>query len=68
MIVFGLSLFLVILGLFFIALGLLFINYDLSPLKLVIKREDIYQHIKLGVQIIVPGVVLIGLAYVVFTN
>lgn len=64
----ALSLFLIFLGSFFISLGLLFVNYDLSPLKKIVDKEYVYKNNKLGFQIMLPGVVLMGLAYIIASN
>jgi len=57
-----LAVFLMILGVFFLSLGMLFWNYDLSPFKFLVKREDVYKNMKLSIQIITPGLVLFWLA------
>lgn len=57
-----LSIFLVLLGLFFICFGLLFVNYKASPLSRFIDKKYIGQSSKLGLQIMIPGFVLIFLA------
>ena len=66
--VFLLVLFLVIAGLFFISLGLLFINYNSSPLKIIVKKEDVFLSPKLAFQIILPGIVLIAVSVIVFRS
>ena len=46
------------LGLFFVFLGMLFINYELSPLKKIVDKEYVYKNNRLGVQIMLPGLIL----------
>ncbi len=53
-----LALLLTVFGLFFISLGLLFINYDWSPFRLVVQREDIFTNVSLGLKIMLPGFIL----------
>lgn len=52
----------IILGLFFVFLGLLFINYELSPLKKIVDKEYVYKDNKLGLQIILPGLILMAIS------
>jgi hypothetical protein len=60
--VYGLGVFFVILGLFFISLGMLFVNYELSPLKIIVNKELVYKSNKLGIQVMVPGAILVMMA------
>ncbi len=53
-------------GLFFLALGMLFINYKLSPLKLVVKQEDVFNRPNFGIRIMIPGFLLLYLATIIF--
>ncbi len=55
-------------GLFFLALGMLFINYDLSPLKFIVKPEDVFKRPDFGLRIMLPGLILLFLAQVIFTK
>lgn len=61
-----LAIFLILAGLFFISLGMLFINYNFSPLKLIVSKEDVFVSYKLGFQIVLPGVVLLFISTMVF--
>ena len=63
-----LAIFLILAGLFFISLGMLFINYNLSPLKIIVKRGDVFLNYKLGFQIILPGFVLLFISILVFKS
>ncbi|MGB3368271.1 MAG: hypothetical protein WBA54_12325 [Acidaminobacteraceae bacterium] len=63
-----LAVFLILAGLFFISLGMLFINYKLSPLKMIVNREDVFVSFKLGFQIILPGFVLLFISILVFKS
>ncbi|PAB59862.1 hypothetical protein [Anaeromicrobium sediminis] len=61
--IYVLSLFFVILGALFVSLGMLFVNYELSPLKRIVNKELVYKSNKLGVQVMVPGAILVMMAF-----
>lgn len=63
-----LFIFFILLGLFFVFLGMLFINYDLSPLKKIVDKEYVYKNNKLGVQIILPGLILMTVSFLIIIN
>lgn len=63
-----LTIFLILAGLFFISLGLLFIKHDISPLKIIVNKEDVFVNYKLGFQIILPGIVLLAISVIVFKS
>lgn len=64
----ALTIFLILLGSFFVCLGMLFINYDLSPMKIIVDKEYVYKSNKLGFQVMLPGLVLIVLSCIIFIN
>jgi len=64
----ALSIFFILLGLFFVFLGLLFINYNLSPLKKIVDKEYVYKDNKLGIQIILPGLILMAVSCLIIIN
>lgn len=64
----ALTVFLIILGLFFVCLGMLFVNYNLSPMKIIVDKQYVYKNNKLGFQVMLPGVVLIVLSCIIFIN
>lgn len=57
---------LIVMGLFFVTLGLLFIDYNITPLRLFVKKEDVFVNYNLGVQIMIPGCILLFLAGLVY--
>jgi len=64
----ALTVFLIVLGSFFVCLGMLFINYNISPMKIIVDREYVYKNNKLGFQVMLPGLVLIVLSCIIFVN
>jgi len=64
----ALGLIVITFGFFFLSLGMLFINYDLSPLKFVVKSEDVFTRYNFGIKIMIPGFILFYLASVIMSN
>lgn len=58
----------IVFGLFFLSLGMLFIKYDLSPLKFIVRTEDVFVNPNFGIKIMIPGFILLYLSTIILTS